>query len=146
MCVYQNTPLPIKAQILIAPSQEPEYARRLEMFPEYKASLHSRYPPVCDVCLPAVEDEIKQKDHMARTKALGGWLQESKGKEKQRRTSDTTKGKERFDMEIIAWKLRGILWAMTFSLALVVNTIGKCSESLSVSSVSPSSRHAGLFV
>jgi hypothetical protein len=146
MCVYKNTTLPIQFQILIASSQDPEYARRLELLPEYKESLHLRYPPVCDACLPAVEEEIRKKDHMARTKALGGWLQESKGKEKQRRTSDTPKGKERFDLEIIGWKLRGILWAMTFALALVVNSIGECFESLPVSGFSTSSRHAGLSV
>jgi hypothetical protein len=95
------------------------------MLPTYKESLHLRYPPVCDACLPAVEDEIRKKDHMARTKALGGWLQESKGRERQRRVSDTHKEKDKFDVEIIAWRLRGILWAVTFSLALSINAIGE---------------------
>jgi hypothetical protein len=125
MCVFQSW-ASVKSQITGASSQDPEYARRLEMLPNYQESLHLRYPPVCNACLPAVEDEIRKKDHMARTKALGGWLQESKGREKQRRVSDTHKVKETFDVEIIAWRLRGVLWAMTFSLALLVNSIGEC--------------------
>lgn len=115
-------------RFLSALSQDPEYARRLEMLPAYKESLHLRYPPVCNTCLPAVEDEIRQKDHMARTTALGGWLQESKGRGKQRHVSDPRKEKENYDLEIIAWKIRGILWAINFSLALLVNSIGECSH------------------
>jgi hypothetical protein len=97
------------------------------MFPAYKENLHQRYPPVCDACLPAVEDEIKKKDHMARTQALGKWLQDSKGRERQRRASDVHNGKESLDLEIIAWRLRGILWAVTLSLAVLYNSLGKCT-------------------
>jgi len=41
-------------------------------------SLHVRYPPVCDSCLPLVEDELRQKEQMARVKALGGSLKKGK--------------------------------------------------------------------
>lgn len=60
---------------------------------------------------------------MARTNALGRWLQESKGR--LRRVSDTPQVKEKIDLEIILWRLRGILWAATFSLALLVNSFGE---------------------
>jgi len=65
---------------------------------------------------------------MARTKALGGWLQESKGREKQRRVSETYKEKERIDAEIILWRARGVLWVMTLGLALVGNATGGCVD------------------
>jgi len=132
-----------ESQILSAFSQDPEYAHRLEMLPSYQESLHLRYPPVCEACLPAVEDEIRKKDHMARTKALGGWLQESKGRDMQRRVLDTRRERERFDVEIIAWRLRGMLWAVTLSLVLVVNSIGECLRPLPVSYLLPSTRRAG---
>ena len=97
------------------------------MLPTYEQNLHQRYPPVCEACLPAVEDEIKKKDHMARTQALGKWLQDSKGRGRQRRTSDAHMGKERLDLEIIAWRLRGILWAVSLSLTVLANSLGKCA-------------------
>lgn len=69
--------------------QSSEYESRLEMLPAYRESLHLRYPPVCDSCLPQVEAEIRKKEQMARVKALGGWL--SKGKERKRRVSVVVK-------------------------------------------------------
>jgi hypothetical protein len=95
------------------------------MLPEYRESLHRRYPPVCDACLPAVEEEIKKKDHMARTKALGGWLQESKGKEKQRRVSGQSKQREHIKVELIAWKVRGSLWISSLVAAGLADSIGQ---------------------
>ncbi|TFK36868.1 Ima1 N-terminal domain-containing protein [Crucibulum laeve] len=101
------------------PAQEdPEYERRLAMLPEYRESLHARYPPVCESCLPGVEEEIQKKDHMARTKALGGWLQQSKGKERQRRVSGTPKERDNITVELGLWKMRGCLWL--FSLVMTV--------------------------
>ncbi|RDB29665.1 Integral inner nuclear membrane protein ima1 [Hypsizygus marmoreus] len=102
---------------------DPEYAVRLAMLPEYRESLQLRYPPVCDSCLPAVEDEIQKKDHMARTLALGGWLNESKGKERQRRISDVHREKEKVSTEIIAWRIRGVLWALSLCAAILGNAI-----------------------
>ncbi|KAF9015539.1 Ima1 N-terminal domain-containing protein [Cyathus striatus] len=102
------------------PSPEsPDYERRLEMLPEYRESLQQRYPPVCDNCLPAVEEEIRKKDQMARAKALGGWLQQSKGKERQRRVSGTNTDREKITMEMKLWRARGILWLMSLGLSVV---------------------------
>ncbi|KAK2461636.1 hypothetical protein APHAL10511_006099 [Amanita phalloides] len=97
----------------------PDYRQRLDRLPEYKLSIYTRYPPVCDACLPAVQDEIRNKDHMARTKALGGWLKESKGKDNHRRTSISTKGRDRLSFEMFAWRVRGILWISSLLLALL---------------------------
>lgn len=97
------------------------------MLPQYRESLHLRYPPVCDECLPAVEDEIQRKDQMARRKALGGWLNESKGKEKQRRVSEIYVEKESLGLatEIIAWRIRGTLWVLTLALTAFGNLTGE---------------------
>lgn len=96
------------------------------MLPEYKESLHVRYPPVCENCLPAVEEEIRSKDHMARTKALGGWLKQSKGKEKQRKISGSGKQREKLGAHLFAWKVRGCLWMLSLLIAIAGNSIGKC--------------------
>ncbi|KAF8898910.1 Ima1 N-terminal domain-containing protein [Infundibulicybe gibba] len=100
----------------------PEYEQRLQMLPEYRESLHVRYPPVCDNCLPAVEDEIRSKDTMARTKALGGWLKESRGKEQQRRVSGNHQQMEKISLEMAAWKMRGCLWVVTLGCSLFGNS------------------------
>ncbi|KAH0590911.1 hypothetical protein H2248_001026 [Termitomyces sp. 'cryptogamus'] len=103
---------------------DPEYPARLASLKEYRESLHARYPPVCDNCSPAVEDQIRQKDHMARTKALGSWLNDSKGKERQRRVSEGYREPEKATTEIIVWRLRGCLWAITFISAFICNLAG----------------------
>ncbi|KAF8560218.1 hypothetical protein OG21DRAFT_1452054 [Imleria badia] len=99
----------------LPPPQHPDYAQRLEQLPAYRESLHARYPPVCVNCLPAVEDEIEQKNQMARTKALGGWLKETKGKERQRLVSGSAKDRERLSMgfQLAIWRVRGALWWTT---------------------------------
>lgn len=95
------------------------------MLPDYRNSLHVRYPPVCDKCLPAVEEEIRSKDHMARTKALGGWLKQSKGKEKQRKVSGSGKQREKLGVQLAAWRIRGCLWALTLVIAVAGNSTGE---------------------
>ncbi|KAF8832204.1 hypothetical protein HHX47_DHR1001936 [Lentinula edodes] len=97
----------------LPPPTSPEYEQRLEMVPRYRESLHTRYPPVCESCLPAVEEEIRKKDAMARAHALGGWLKETKGKVRQRRVSATLQERENISKELFAWRVRGCLWAAT---------------------------------
>ncbi|KAG5653351.1 hypothetical protein H0H81_000973 [Sphagnurus paluster] len=103
---------------------DPEHTARLDMLPEYRESLHLRYPPVCEACRPAVDDEIRRKDNMARTKALGAWLNESKGKERQRRVSEVPREPEKVTTEIVVWRVRGVLWATTFVIAVLWNLAG----------------------
>ncbi|KAF7339782.1 Ima1-N domain-containing protein [Mycena venus] len=90
-----------------------ESDQRMQTLDEYRESLHLRYPPVCDVCRPAVEEEIRRKDAMARTQALGGWLNQTKGKTRQRQTSLTKENIDKLSMEMLAWRIRGCLWAAT---------------------------------
>ncbi|KAG9314227.1 hypothetical protein JVU11DRAFT_5014 [Chiua virens] len=99
--------------------QHPDYAQRLEQLPAYRDSLHVRYPPVCANCLPAVEDEIEQKNHMARTKALGGWLKDSRGKGRQRLASSSGKDRERLGFQLTIWRARGALWWSTLLCVMI---------------------------
>lgn len=105
-------------------SQHPDYAQRVQQLPAYRESLHVRYPPVCVNCLPAVEDAIEQKNQMARTKALGGWLKESKGKERQRLISGSGKDRERLGLQLAIWRVRGALWWTTLLCVLVTHAAG----------------------
>lgn len=106
-------------------SQHPDYAQRVQQLPAYRESLHVRYPPVCVNCLSAVEDEIEQKNQMARTKALGGWLKESKGKERQRLVSGSGKGRERLGFQFATWRARDALWWTTLLCVLVAHASGR---------------------
>lgn len=100
------------------------------MLPEYRNSLHIRYPPVCGECQPAVDEEIRAKDQMARTKALGGWLKQSKGKEKERKVSSSSKQWDNLAIEIAAWRLRGGLWYTTLALVLAGHATGEVESLL----------------
>ncbi|KAF9651998.1 hypothetical protein BDM02DRAFT_3090013 [Thelephora ganbajun] len=117
--------------------EDPEYPARLASLPSYQASVELRYPPVCPNCLPVVEEEIRSRDHMARTSALGHWLKSSKGKGKQRVASGgmhaVGKGssqetgvmgvkKAKRDGEI--WMVRGGIWIGTLGLSIGVDSAG----------------------
>lgn len=57
------------------PSEDdPEYQQKLQLLPEYEASIASRYPPVCSDCAPKVEERITERDQFARSWSLGRWL------------------------------------------------------------------------
>src|SRR5271156_5195852 len=94
------------------------------MLPAYRESLHVRYPPVCDSCLPQVEDEIRQKEQMARVKALGGSL--TKGKERRRKASGPEIEKEKSTADTMFWwKVRGYLWALSFAVSIMCSAAGE---------------------
>lgn len=94
------------------------------MFPEYKESLHMRYPPVCESCIPGVEDEIRRKDQMARAKALGASLRNSRGKENKRRVPGKGRVREKETTEFYWWKIRGGLWFTTSTVSFMFNATG----------------------
>ncbi|KAJ3550294.1 hypothetical protein NMY22_g569 [Coprinellus aureogranulatus] len=91
------------------PAQDtPEYEQRLRDYPRYKATIEARYPPVCEACQPAVDEEIQRKEQMARRKALGHWLKA--GKDRKLRASDGPQTKEKVIVKTLWWKVRGALW------------------------------------
>ena len=104
--------------------QSPEYEFRLQMLPAYRESLDTRYPPICETCMPLIEDEIHRKEQMARVQALGGWL--STGKERQRRVSNEVQNPAMAgsDRTLFWWKVRGCLWALSTAFSIVGNISG----------------------
>ncbi|KAG8755300.1 hypothetical protein FRC12_010922, partial [Ceratobasidium sp. 428] len=94
----------------LPPSSDPSYPKLLAEFPAYKASLYARYPPMCGRCQPAADEQIGQKDSMARSSALGGWLEASS-----RRANR---------MQVVAWNIRGALWIVTLVWWLYVGIAG----------------------
>ncbi|PIL31845.1 hypothetical protein GSI_06549 [Ganoderma sinense ZZ0214-1] len=106
----------------LPPPEDPEYEKRLELLPEYQRSIEVRYPPVCANCLPTIEQEIKRKDQMARVRALGSALRNTRGTDNRRRTSATKKDREKLDRELWIWRIRGCLWAASVGCALAGHT------------------------
>ena len=81
------------------------------------SSLQHRYPPVCSNCAPAVEAEIRKKDEYARTRALGGALKHSARPRIRSNNGQAPRldGRE----SLLLWKVRGVLWAVSYVAALV---------------------------
>ncbi|KAJ7932559.1 hypothetical protein B0H13DRAFT_1955972, partial [Mycena leptocephala] len=92
----------------------PESDHRMQTLDEYRESLHLRYPL-------SVEEEIRRKDAMARTQALGGWLNQTKGKARQRQASLTKEDLDKLGLEMLAWRIRGCLWVATVIISMLGN-------------------------
>jgi len=93
--------------------QDPDYEPRIANFATYKASMHARYPLVCERCAPLVEEEIRKKDVMARSNALGSWLNESKKKDTRRQVLSSSVDRYKLNRELRWWAARGVLWVAT---------------------------------
>ena len=105
-------------------SQDPDYAPRLAGFAAYKASIYARYPPVCEKCAPLVEEEIRKKDVVARSNALGSWLNESKKEDTRRQVSLSNLVRHKLYRELRWWTVRGVLWAATLLVAIYADVTG----------------------
>ena len=66
---------------------------------------------------------------MARTKALGGWLNDSRGKEKRKSVLGSNREREKLQIHLFLWKLRGLLWFMTLAVVLVTHSTGAPTHS-----------------
>jgi hypothetical protein len=104
--------------------QDPDYEPRLAEFATYKASMYARYPPVCEKCAPLVEDEIRKKDVVARSNALGSWLNESKKKDTRRQVSVSNMDRHKLYRELRWWTARGFLWVVTLLVAVSADLAG----------------------
>ncbi|KAN0121670.1 Ima1 N-terminal domain containing protein [Russula decolorans] len=103
---------------------DPDYEPRLAEFATYKASIYARYPPVCEKCAPLVEDEIRKKDVVARSNALGSWLNESKKKDTRRQVSVSNMDRHKLYRELRWWTARGFLWVITLLVAVSADVAG----------------------
>ena len=108
--------------------QDSSYERRLADLPHYTASLQTRYPPVCERCLPGVEEEIARKDAMARSRLLGGALKDSRSRASTptitNRPHRMVSGQARERRSLARWKVNGVLWVSTALLAVLVDCAG----------------------
>ncbi|CAL1695582.1 unnamed protein product [Somion occarium] len=101
---------------------DPRYPGKLASYPSYRELIEKRYPAVCEDCLPAVEEEIRKRDNMARTRALGGFLKDTRGMDKHRRVEATQAEKENFEKSLFVWRIRGLLWLVTLLESLISHT------------------------
>ncbi|KAA1471585.1 hypothetical protein DENSPDRAFT_929684 [Dentipellis sp. KUC8613] len=110
--------------------QDPEYEQRLAQYDAYRASVSARYPPVCARCAPLVDEEIRRKDTMARSSALGRALKESRGRDVRRRVSLSRASRAALERELRWWRLRGALCALTLGAALLADGFGAAGHRL----------------
>jgi hypothetical protein len=66
-----------------------------------------------------VDEELRKKEHMARTTALGGWLKRSQHVGAQRSLEQHRGGNE-----VLMWKVRGVLWFITSVIFVSVDGSG----------------------
>ncbi len=90
----------------------------------YKASMHVRYPLVCERCAPLVEEGIHKKDVMARSNALRSWLNESKKKDTRRQVLSSSVDRYKLNRELRWWAARGVLWVATLVGVASVDVAG----------------------
>lgn len=57
---------------------DPEYDKYLAAYDEYKVELEERYPQVCKYCLPRVQNQIRNANHVARADNLARIMEASK--------------------------------------------------------------------
>jgi hypothetical protein len=78
--------------------------------------LSMRATPVCEKCTPGplVEDEVRKKDFVARSNALGSSLNESKKKDTRRQESLSKTHRHKLYRELRWWTARGVLWVATY--------------------------------
>ncbi|QSL65004.1 hypothetical protein MERGE_002308 [Pneumocystis wakefieldiae] len=61
------------------PSEEdPDYNIYLSALPSYREFLEQRYPMMCDLCFPHIQEHLAKKNYIAKSMTLGGWLLNSK--------------------------------------------------------------------
>ncbi|KAI0316624.1 Ima1 N-terminal domain-containing protein [Amylostereum chailletii] len=103
---------------------DPDYPRRIAEYNSYKASVEARYPPVCADCEPLVAEELRRKDVMARSNALGRWLKNTKHTDTRRQVTVTQRDRRKLDVQLWLWRARGLMFWMTLILVLAGDAAG----------------------
>ncbi|WWD08432.1 hypothetical protein V865_006544 [Kwoniella europaea PYCC6329] len=97
---------------------DPSYPMLYAELPTYLSKLHSRYPPVCRNCQPAVDEALRKSDHRAQVQAWSSAL--DRGARSPRR--DDVAGGRGIDRaskgDILIWRVRGGLWWIDLGLSL----------------------------
>ncbi|KAK0536729.1 hypothetical protein OC834_001086 [Tilletia horrida] len=104
---------------------DPTYPEALAQLPTYRASLLSRYPPVCADCTPAVHEHLGRANGLAKQEAMrhflargrgagNGGVLTGKGKEKAATMAQIALEHDAISPAIeVVWRIRGAAWAMT---------------------------------
>ncbi|KAG4304136.1 hypothetical protein PORY_002500 [Pneumocystis oryctolagi] len=98
------------------PSEDhPDYHVYLSALPSYRAFLEEQYPMVCDFCSSRVQKHLAEKNYIAKSSALAGWLLDSKKTFNSKHTFSQPFLKTR----LFIWSLRGIgWWVVTCSIII----------------------------
>ncbi|WVQ95498.1 hypothetical protein IAU59_002595 [Kwoniella sp. CBS 9459] len=101
---------------------DPTFPALYAELPSYLAKLHSRYPPVCPNCQPAVDEALRKSDHKAQVEAWGSALNRgarpgtlsSSGESSLRSTGGYRAASL---MDVVIWRIRGTLWWCSLGLS-----------------------------
>lgn len=69
---------------------------------------------------------------MARSNALGSWLNESKKKDTRRQEALSNMDRHKLQRELRWWTARGVLWAITLLVVVSADVIGACHRAFNV--------------
>lgn len=101
--------------------QDPTYRELYENLPTYLASVHARYPPVCNNCQPAVDEALKRADRRANVDAWGSALRRG-------HTSTSSDRSGWYEvLDIAFWRLRGLLFCCSAAVSLGLGLAGESS-------------------
>ncbi|OCF54788.1 hypothetical protein L486_07924 [Kwoniella mangroviensis CBS 10435] len=95
---------------------DPSYPMLYAELPLYLSKLHSRYPPVCRNCQPAVDEALRKSDHRAQVQAWSSALDRGA---RSPRKNDPAGGGEIGRVsrgDILIWRFRGGLWWISLGL------------------------------
>lgn len=103
--------------------QDPTFQDLYASLPDYLTSLHHRYPPVCQICQPSVDEALRKADQKAHVEVFGLALRRG-----QETASGTGTGQKLGWWEVIVWRMRGIgFWTS----ALISSSVGISCECFS---------------
>lgn len=98
------------------PSEEdPDYNIYLSALPSYREFLEQRYPMMCDLCFPHIQEHLAKKNYIAKSMTLGGWLLNSK------KMFSLKHNQSGFFLwiRLFIWAFRGLAW-WAFTILLIL--------------------------
>ncbi|CAD6892445.1 unnamed protein product [Tilletia laevis] len=93
--------------------EDPTYQTALSSLPTYRASLLTRYPPVCEGCTPAVQTRLLHANNLAKQEAMRHFLARSRAR------SDAAVGKGKVITRPKSHTINLLTSSRTISLAFV---------------------------
>lgn len=120
-CQHNQTLYTTLLAEFIPDEDDPQYEKYLAAYDDYKVELEERYPQVCKDCLPRVQNQIRNANHVARADNLARIMEASK---KKRTTVYTARQ---------TWTLRAISLAeWTYILSTMVGLLWHAAGTIMV--------------